>query len=148
MFNAPRELVFQAWTDPKYIQQWWGPEGFTCPYATVDLRVGGEFRLAMSGMGMEHWVVGEYREIIKPSRIVSAMYFCDKEGNKLSPQQVFGPQATDFPYETIDVVTFEQVGEQTRLTVVRNHAEEVAKKFGELEGWAGSLNKFQKVVER
>jgi len=147
-FNAPREMVFQAWTDPKYIMQWWGPEGFSCPYATVDLKVGGKFQFAMSGMGIEHWVVGEYREIVKPSKIVSAMYFADKNGNKISPLQVFGPQAAEFPYETIDVVTFEQVGEQTRLTVVRNHPEDVAKKFGEIEGWNSSLNKFEKLVSK
>ncbi len=60
MFEAPRDIVFQAWTEPRYILQWWGPEGFTCPYATVDLKVGGKFHFAMHGMGMEHWVVGEY----------------------------------------------------------------------------------------
>lgn len=148
MFNAPRELVFQAWTDPKYIRQWWGPEGFTCPHATVDLKVGGKFQFAMSGMGMEHWVVGEYREIVKPSKIVSVMYFSDKDGNKISPQEVFGPKGADFPYETIDVVTFEQVGAQTRLTVVRNHPEELAKNFGEIEGWTSSLDKFEKLLAK
>src|ERR1700722_18659532 len=110
MFNAPREMVFKAWTDPQYIRQWWGPEGFTCPFATVDLKVGGKFQFAMNGMGMEHWVVGEYREIVKPSKIVSVMYFSDKDGSKLSPSDVFGPKAdAGFPYETIDIVTFEQV---------------------------------------
>jgi uncharacterized protein YndB with AHSA1/START domain len=148
MFNAPREMVFKAWTEPKYIMQWWGPEGFTCPHATVDPKVGGKFLFAMSGMGIEHWVVGEYREIVTPSKIVSVMYMADKNGNKISPQEVFGPKGVEFPYETIDVITFEQVGEQTRLTLVRNHPEEMAKKFGEIEGWNSSLNKFEKLVSR
>jgi uncharacterized protein YndB with AHSA1/START domain len=149
MFNAPRELVFQAWTEPKYIREWWGPEGFTCPHATVDLKVGGKFHFSIKGMGMEHWVIGEYREIVKPSKIVSVMYFADKDGNKRSPAEVFGPGAdAGFPYETIDVVTFEQVGQQTRLTLVRNHPEDVAKKFREIEGWNSSLNKFEKQVSR
>jgi uncharacterized protein YndB with AHSA1/START domain len=147
MFNAPRDMVFQAWTEPKYILQWWGPEGFTCPHATVDLKVGGKFHFAMRGMGMEHWVIGEYQEIVKPSKIVSVMYFANQEGNKISPQDVFGPQ-TEFPYETRDVVTFEQIGEQTRLTLVRNHPEELAKKVREIEGWNSSLNKFEKLVSR
>lgn len=45
IFNAPRELVWKAWTDPEMIKQWWGPEGFTAPSAKVDLRVGGEVYL-------------------------------------------------------------------------------------------------------
>ncbi len=40
IFDAPRELVWKAWTDPKYVMQWWGPKGFTAPVCKMDLRVG------------------------------------------------------------------------------------------------------------
>ena len=40
VFDAPRELVWKAWTDPKYVMQWWGPKGFTAPFCEIDFRVG------------------------------------------------------------------------------------------------------------
>ena len=41
IFDAPRALVWEAWTDPEQVQRWWGPQGFTTPFCTIDLRVGG-----------------------------------------------------------------------------------------------------------
>ena len=48
VFDAPRELVWKAWTDPKYIMQWWGPKGFTAPVCQMDFRVGGKFLCCMN----------------------------------------------------------------------------------------------------
>ena len=47
VFDAPRELVWKAWTDPKYIMQWWGPKGFTSPVCKMDFRVGGKLLCCM-----------------------------------------------------------------------------------------------------
>ncbi len=47
VFDAPRELVWKAWTDPKYVMQWWGPKGFTSPHCEIDFRVGGKFLCSM-----------------------------------------------------------------------------------------------------
>jgi uncharacterized protein YndB with AHSA1/START domain len=41
VFDAPRELVWNAWTEPERVKRWWGPEGFTAPFCRIDLRVGG-----------------------------------------------------------------------------------------------------------
>jgi len=49
IFDAPRELVFKAWTDPKMLARWWGPHGFTNPVCEVDVRVGGGIRIHMQG---------------------------------------------------------------------------------------------------
>ena len=46
-FDAPRELVWRAWTDPERLRRWWGPRGFTAPVATTDLRVGGRYHWGM-----------------------------------------------------------------------------------------------------
>ena len=51
VFDAPRELVWKAWTDPKYIMQWWGPKGFTAPVCEMDFRVGGKFLCCMKCAG-------------------------------------------------------------------------------------------------
>ena len=47
VFDAPRELVWKAWTDPKYIMQWWGPKGFTAPVCKMDFRIGGKLLCCM-----------------------------------------------------------------------------------------------------
>ena len=51
IFDAPRELVWKAWTDPKYVMQWWGPKGFTVPVCQMDFRVGGKLSLLHAGAG-------------------------------------------------------------------------------------------------
>ncbi len=71
-FRAPREKVFRAWTDPEGLKQWWGPLGYECPEATVDLRPGGKYRLAMRKLpdGEVFYVSGAYREVRPPQRLV------------------------------------------------------------------------------
>lgn len=70
---ASPELVFDAFTDPEQLTQWWWPEGFTCPAAEVDLRVGGTYRIAMqwpesipTDNQFSHYMGGEYYEIERP----------------------------------------------------------------------------------
>ena len=88
VFDAPRELVWKAWTDPKYVMQWWGPKGFTAPFCEMDFRVGGKFLCCMRAPdGREFWNGGEYHEIVLYEKIVSSMYFSDPEGNKVEPAQ-------------------------------------------------------------
>jgi uncharacterized protein YndB with AHSA1/START domain len=70
-FNAPRALVWQAWTDPKHIMQWWGPAGFNNETCESDLRVGGRFQLAMRAPdGNVYPCIGTFREVIEHERIV------------------------------------------------------------------------------
>jgi uncharacterized protein YndB with AHSA1/START domain len=147
-FDAPRDLVFRAWTDPALIQRWWGPAQFTSPAARTELREGGRFHFCMRAPdGKEYWNVGEYREVIAPARIVSVMWFSDPEGNKLPPSIHFGA-GTDFPAEMHDVVSFTQLKNgRTRLTLRRGTPLSISKKYGETEGWGSSLDKFAKVVE-
>jgi uncharacterized protein YndB with AHSA1/START domain len=71
-FAAPRQRVFDAWTDPEVLRRWWGAgPDWECPVADVDLRVGGRYRLTMRNPdGDEHTVGGEYQEIRPPERLV------------------------------------------------------------------------------
>ena len=81
VFDAPRELVWKAWTDPKYIMQWWGPKGFTSPVCKGEVRVGGKLLCCMRMPdGQEFWNAVEYYEIVLNEKIVSLMYFSDPEG--------------------------------------------------------------------
>src|SRR5690348_12876694 len=76
-FEAPRQLVFDAYTKPELIRKWMlGPEGWTMPVCEVDLRVGGKYRYVWRNQnGMEMGMGGEYREIVIPQRIVSTEVF-------------------------------------------------------------------------
>lgn len=88
-FNAPRELVFQAFTKAEHLKQWWGPRGWTLPVCHVDFREGGVWHYCMKCedknqgdfYGMESWGKAAYREIVVPEKIVYVDYFSDAEGN-------------------------------------------------------------------
>jgi uncharacterized protein YndB with AHSA1/START domain len=134
VFDAPRELVWKAWTDPKYIMQWWGPKGFTAPVCKMDFRVGGKLLCCMKAPdGQEGWNAVEYHEIVPYEKIVSLMYFSDPEGNKIDPAQLgIEPEAIEGAY---DVTLFEDLGNgQTKLTFIGNEPMESAKNSGQLEG--------------
>lgn len=70
-FNAPRELVWEAMTNPKHVVNWWGPRGFTTTIETMDFRIGGEWNHVMQGPdGVNHPNHSVFKEIVKPERIV------------------------------------------------------------------------------
>ena len=72
VFDAPRQLVFKGWTDPKHMAQWWGPHGFTNPVCELDVRPGGTWHIVMRGPdgGRPSVPRDVYREIVEPERIV------------------------------------------------------------------------------
>ncbi len=109
VFDAPRALVWKAWTDPQYVMQWWGPKGFTAPFCKIDFRVGGKFLCCMkSPDGQEGWNGGEYHEIVPHEKIVYSLYFADSKGNKVEPAQYgIEHEAID---DARDVVIFEDFG--------------------------------------
>jgi uncharacterized protein YndB with AHSA1/START domain len=71
VFDAPRDLVFAAWTSPEQLQQWWGPGEFKTVVAEVDLRTGGSYRLVIEAPGAPRMELGGvFREVEPPSRLV------------------------------------------------------------------------------
>src|SRR5262245_64936028 len=71
IFDAPRELVFAAWTDPQHLAQWWGPQGFTTTIHEMDVRPGGVWRLTMHGPdGRDYRNRIVTLEVLKPERLV------------------------------------------------------------------------------
>ena len=146
VFDAPRELVWKAWTEPKYVMQWWGPKGFTCPACEMDFRVGGKSLLCMKTPdGQEGWNAVEYHEIVLHEKIVSSMYFSDSKGNKIEPEELgLQDEAIDGAY---DVTLFEDLGNgQTKLTLIGNEPMKSAKESGQFEGWVETLDKIAAVV--
>jgi uncharacterized protein YndB with AHSA1/START domain len=73
VFDAPRELVWKAWTEPEQLAQWWGPRGSSTPLEqiTMDVRPGGTLRVtSVSADGQEMTIQGVYREVVEPERLV------------------------------------------------------------------------------
>jgi len=146
IFDAPRALVWEAWTNPKYVMQWWGPKGFTAPVCKIDFRVGGKFLCCMrSPDGQEGWNGGIYHEIIPHEKIVYSLYFADAQGNKINPAEL------GIEHEAIedarDVAIFEDYGNgQTKLTLIGNETMEEAKNTGQHEGWVETLDKIAAVI--
>jgi uncharacterized protein YndB with AHSA1/START domain len=105
VFNAPRDIVWKAWTDPNRIRQWWGPRGYTAPECSMNFRVGGNIHLCMrSPEGRDFWSTGTYREIVVPERIVVTDSFADDKGN-IVPASHYG--FTDpLPLEMQIILTF------------------------------------------
>ena len=147
VFDAPRALVWKAWTDPKYIIQWWGPKGFTASVCEMDFRVGGKLLCCTKTPdGQEFWNAVEYQEIVLHEKIVSSMYFSDAKGNKVEPAHYgIEHEAIEGAY---DVTLFEDLGNgQTKLTFIGNETMQNALESGQLEGMKEVLDKFAGVVE-
>ncbi len=148
IFDAPRELVWKAYTDPKYVQQWWGPNDFTSPSCRSDFRVGGTFLYCMrTPDGQDYYTGGEFHEIVPHERIVYSMYFADEHGNKMAPEQL------GIEHEAIegahDIVLFEDLGDgRSKITMIGNEPMESARTSGQLEGTKQSLDKLAAVVSR
>ncbi len=83
-FDAPRELVFNAWTDPKHLVQWWGPRGFTNPVCDWDARPGKTIHVVMRAPnGIDYPMGGEFRKVVAPERLVFTSGALDEKGKLL-----------------------------------------------------------------
>lgn len=147
VFDAPRELVWRAWSDPQWITKWWGPQYFTSPACKADFRVGGKYLFCMrSPDGQDFWSTGEYREIVPLERIVLTDNFADADGNVI-PATQFGFPA-DFPEDMVMTVTFEALsGNRTKLTISSYSALEGEMRENARLGWETSLDKMAEVLK-
>src|SRR5580698_5370721 len=106
VFDAPRDLVFSAFTDVKHLAQWWGPNGFTTTTSAFDFRPGGVWRFVMHGPdGRDYQNRITFEEIVRPERLVY------RHGGKND-----GGGADVEPVRFTQTVTFEDLGGKTRLT--------------------------------
>src|SRR5215471_20304438 len=137
VFNAPRALVFKAWTNAQELAQWWGPKGFTNPVCEIDARVGGAIRIHMrSPDGSVYPMRGEFREIVPPKRLVFTNIAVD---------------AADKPIiEGLTTVTFTERGGKTMMTLHTRGRAVVDYAVGYLQGmemgWTGSIDKLEALL--
>ncbi len=120
VLHAPVELVWRAWTESELIMKWWGPAGFTCPGAVMDVREGGKSILCMRAPawfgGQDMYSSWEYRKVIPMERIELIHNLCDKDGNRMEPSALGMPP--DFPTDQLQIVEFKSLDTgSTELTV-------------------------------
>jgi len=110
VFDAPRDLVFQAWTEPDRLARWWMRKGFSMLSSTIELRTGGVFHHGMrSPDGFDIWGKWIFREVVVPERLVFVVSFSDEEGGVTRH-----PLSADWPLEVLSTLTFtEQEGKST-----------------------------------
>ncbi|MGE5740918.1 MAG: SRPBCC family protein [Candidatus Aminicenantes bacterium RBG_16_66_30] len=140
VFDAPRERVWMAWTDPDLVKRWWGPKGFTSPVCRISLRVGGSYFLCMrSPQGKNYCNSGFYREIVPLERIVVTASFADEKGNIVSATSYgMGP---GWAREMLQTMIFEESGGKTKLTLSHAGIPAGEDMKNAREGWSQSLDK-------
>ncbi|MBI5866990.1 MAG: SRPBCC domain-containing protein [candidate division Zixibacteria bacterium] len=145
VYNAPRELVFNAWTVPEQLKKWWAPKGCTLLHCTVDLRVGGLFLFCMGiPDGREVWARGIYQEILFPERIVYLDSFADKTGRKVEPSDLgFSPQN---PSESLVTVTFTAMGSKTRVELRHTVPSTSPERADMVQGWCEMFDKLADIL--
>jgi uncharacterized protein YndB with AHSA1/START domain len=139
-FDAPRALVFQAWSKAEHLVEWWAPQGATTPYCTIDFRVGGKLHFCMRlADGRDIWGFGHFREIVFPERIVYLDAFADAQGNPVPPTH-YGFSAAH-PAESLVTVTFAEHGGSTRLTLRHAVGDGVPEQSDMRQGWNQMFDK-------
>jgi uncharacterized protein YndB with AHSA1/START domain len=112
-FDAPRELVWRAHTEPEHLARWWGPKGFETMVARFELRPGGMFLYRMkSAAGQVMWGRFIYRDIAAPGRLAFVLSFSDEAGGITR-----APFDAGWPLETLTVITLAERGGGTVLTL-------------------------------
>lgn len=143
-FDAARDVVWGAFTDPEMMRQWWGPKGVTIIASTMDLRPGGTYHYGMRTQdGTQMWGRMAYREIVAPERIQFVNSFSDAQGGLT--RHPLGPT---WPIEMLSTFRFEEAGGKTTFTVtwlpLNPTAEERATFDGGhdsmKQGWTGTLD--------
>lgn len=139
VFDAPREVVFKAWTDPKQVAEWWGPRGFTAPVCELDARPGGAIRIHMRGPnGVIYPMTGTYQEISAPERLVFLSSALDEEGKPL--------------FEVVNTITLTDQSGKTLLTlearVVKSTAKAAPYLAGMEMGWTQSIDRLGEFLAR
>jgi uncharacterized protein YndB with AHSA1/START domain len=147
VFDAPREVVFKAFTDLEHMTHWWGPKGFKVVASEMDLRPGGMYHFGLQAAdGNTMWGRFIYREIVAPERVVWVHSFSDEKGGLTRH-----PMSPEWPLEMLATMSFEDVGGKTKLTiswVPINESDEERATFDKgrgsmTQGWSGTFEQLE-----
>ncbi|WP_342619367.1 SRPBCC domain-containing protein [Rhodoferax sp. GW822-FHT02A01] len=144
LLKAPRQLVWDVYSQAQHLPHWFGPKGSTMPFCDLDFRVGGTFHYSMkTAEGMELWGKWLIREIVEPEKIALIQCFSDPQGNVTR-----NPWTSTWPLYTHSVTTLQEQGDSTLLTIEWAAHEATAEEQAMFDashasmtqGWSGNLD--------
>ena len=139
IIQAPRQRVFEAWTDPQHLQHWWGVrQGYTAPIVEIDLREGGRYRLAMLAPEAErpNIVGGVFREVQPPEKL--SFTWTWERGPADNPDWQ--------PAETLVTVEFRDLGDATEVTLTHTGFPEAPMRDEHTNGWSGAIQRLGRYI--
>jgi len=135
VFNAPRELVWKAWTEREHLLRWSCPAKFVTLFSEVDLESGGAWRVGMrSPAGQEYVMFGSYREIVAPERLVFTHGW---EQDELHDG-----------HETLVTVVLEETSSGTKMTFTQSNLATASSRDGHIEGWSGAFDNLNNYLHK
>lgn len=150
--NAPRALVFKAFTEKEHMANWWGPKGMTIAKSSLDLRPGGMYHYCMTAPnGAEMWGRMVYRDIVAPERLVAVVSFSNEKG-----EIVPAPMISGWPLEVLNIIRFTEANGKTTITITGgplNASEQEAALYRSMhqnmqEGFAGTFDNLEEYLTR
>ena len=151
-FNAPRDLVWKAFTEPERMKEWFGPKGAAVGTSKMDFRVGGTYHYSMKNAeGVDMWGKFEYQEITPQERMVFIQYFSDAQGGKTRH-----PMSPTWPLSMLSTFTFEEENGKTKVTIEWSPidpTDEERKTFeegrdGMNQGWSGTMERLEEYLAK
>ena len=140
IFDAPRSLVFKAWTDQKHLERWFAPQGSCVQFKQLDIRAGGTFLYSIRNTKAQTWsCTGEYKTITAPDLIEYTLVISDEHGNPISSADA-GMDA-EWPTTTTVTITLSEHNGRTTLTLQQTAPAEIATRCGAVPGWNSMLEK-------
>jgi uncharacterized protein YndB with AHSA1/START domain len=133
VFDAPRDLVFKAWTDARQAKNWWGPRDYPATHLEMDVRPGGAWRgrLRSTASGEELGLGGVFREVAPPERVVFTFAW-EEEGER--------------GLETLVTVTFAEQDGKTQMTFRQTPFQSIEERDGHRGGWSSSFDRLADYV--
>jgi uncharacterized protein YndB with AHSA1/START domain len=134
VFNAPRELVFRMWTDPKHMARWWGPRDYPAVSVDLDVRPGGRWRhcLRSTETGADLWHHGEFHEVVPPERLVFSFAW-EEDGER--------------GIENLVTITFADQNGKTLMTFRQAPFQSDGERDGHGGGWSSAFDRLDEELQ-
>ena len=142
--DMPLEKVWQAFSESKYFKKWWSPEGFICPYSSINFKTGGKYLHCMrSSEGPIFWTTGNFEEIIPHKKIVCTDHFSDPKGNIVPAADLGIPG--EWPEELLLTINFKEKSDKTVISLQYDGVpEELYEDY--VSAWQHSLNRLNNLL--
>lgn len=145
-FNASQKRVFEAWTNPQKLAQWFAPDHCTIIFKKIDVKTGGSFHSCIANPEYgDCWCIGEYKEVSPYSKIVFTMINADENGMPINPVDI--GMDPNWPGETLVTVNFHEINGKTKLTLHQTVSQELATKTGAYPSWLQMLSKAHTLLQ-